>query len=158
MNMSCGVDFSGLSSHLETLYRLSRWFSANPGQEMIPVGRFTANGETGMLLFHHGTGCGFLSSFNPEFEENSDRDNTDFQDEYDDPDTEWDHLLRIAEWMVDESEWDLPVTTNETITSTSTTTNTTQQGNLNIPNEMLLVGGLSAVVILLAVAIVFKRR
>ena len=159
MNMSCGVDFSGLASHAETFYRLSRWFSANPGQEMIPVGRFTANGETGMLLFHHGTGCGFLSSFNPEFEENSDRDNTDYRDEYDDPDTEWDYLLRIAQWMLAESEWNIPTTTNETTTLTSTTTtNSTQSNGSFLSSEMILAGGIGAVVILAAVVVVFKRR
>ena len=52
-----------------------------------------------MIAFEKANGTVFLSSIHPEFEENSNRDDTDLFDEFDDPDSEWELMFSIARLM-----------------------------------------------------------
>lgn len=165
INRTAIPTLTGMPSQLEVLYRVTRYFVPNEGQEMIPIGNYDANGKTGMLACHYGTGCVFISGLNPEFEENSARDGTDYMDEYDDPDSEWPLMFEISKWLVDESEWNIPETPTEPTTTSSTpsstTNNTTTESSSQraIPTDFLLIGsGVSAVAIVMIALLVRKRR
>jgi hypothetical protein len=54
-----------------------------------------------MVTFEYGSGTVFLSSPHPENEEGNPRDGTDYEDELDDPDSEWNLLLTISQWLVE---------------------------------------------------------
>lgn len=160
INTTALPSFSNEPSELQVLYRASRYFNASESQEVIPIGRYAFNNGLGMLAFHYGTGCGFISALSPEFEENSDRDGTDFRDSLDDPDSEWPLMLDICKWLVDESIWNLPPTTTTTnLTETTNTTTSITTVTQSIPMDMLLLGGgLGAVVIIATLIVVLKKR
>jgi hypothetical protein len=56
-----------------------------------------------MIAFNYGNGTVFLSSPHPEYEEGNMKDGTDLWDLYSDPDSEWGLMLRICEWLLEES-------------------------------------------------------
>ena len=151
-----------MQTEIETLYRVTRYFVASEGQEIIPIGTYDVNDEVGMFCCHYGSGCAFLSGLSPEFEENSARDGTDFRDELDDPDSEWPLMLEISKWLVEESEWNLPETTTESsaLTTSITSNTTTESGQQQaIPMDLLFVGsGIGAIAIVLVVVLLLKRR
>jgi hypothetical protein len=166
INTTALPSFTDIPSELEVLYRLTRYFVPTEGQEMIPIGRFAVNDGVGMLACHYGTGCVFMSGLDPEFEENSDRDGTDFRDDLDDPDSEWPLMFEISRWLIEESEWDIPETMTETTTepetSTSSTTTSTTTSETptqqSIPMDMLLIGSSVGVIVLVMIAVLLMKR
>ncbi len=91
----------------------------------------------------------------PEIEENSDRDGTDFLDTYDDPDSEWDLMCEISLWQIEASTWVTPI---ETTTSTTTTTNSTTPVGTPLSPDLLVIGGIGATIIVIAVLVIVKKR
>ena len=71
---------------------------------IIPICTYTDTGFAGMIAFEYGNGTVFLSSPHPEYEEGSMRDGTDFWDSIPDPDSEWDLMLKVCQWLLEESE------------------------------------------------------
>jgi hypothetical protein len=159
INTSCGIDLSGIPSTLNTLYYGGGYYLPNEGQEMITLARYY-NNRSAIIEFHYGTGCVCLSGPHPEYEENSDRDGTDYMDEHNDPDSEWDFMLKIALWQVEESIWVTPTPSETTSTTTSTNTTTTTTSTEPVVIGPLLVslavaGGLGVVLVVL---IIIKNR
>ena len=155
-----GPDLSSLPHSLSVLFWTGRYFVADEGQEMIVIARYSQNGLPAMIASRYGSGCVFLSSPEPEYEENSDRDGTDYKDHLDDPDSEWPLMLEVSQWLLENSTWierpttivTTTTTTNATLTSTTNDTDTFQ-----IPTELfVMIGGIAIVGIILIVFI--KQR
>jgi len=149
INRDCtGPDLSDMPETMSTLFRTGRYFVADPGQEMIVIARYTYNDLPAMIATHYGEGTVFLSSPHFEYEENGDLDGTDYMDRYDDPDTEWALMLRITQWLLEDSPtvlnastWPIPIASD-----------------LPIPMEMLLVAGGLGGVVIVAILVFVKKR
>lgn len=97
---SNGPDLSDEPELYSTLFWGSMYFD-NYGSEVIPIMIYPQNGKPGMIAFQKGLGTVFISSPHPEFEEESDRDGTTYFDSFNDPDSEWNLLLKVSKWLVD---------------------------------------------------------
>jgi len=106
MNVNRNSTSPDLSDEPETytvFYEASGYFIADNMTGIIPICTYTDSGFAGMIAFEYGNGTVFLSSPHPEYEEGSMRDGTDFWDSNPDPDSEWDFMLKICQWLLDES-------------------------------------------------------
>jgi glutamine amidotransferase-like uncharacterized protein len=100
---STGPDLSDCPESVSTLYYASQYFRPNSGTSVQVIATYDYNERAGMIAFHYGSGTVFLSSPHPEYEEDSDRDDTTFADYLNDPESEWDLLLRVSRWLVEAS-------------------------------------------------------
>jgi len=99
---SQGPNLSTEPEMYSTLYWTSSYFD-DYGDDVIPIASYTQNNKSGMIAFEKGLGSVFLSSPHPEFEEGDDRDGTYSFDTYNDPDSEWNLMLKVSKWLVDTS-------------------------------------------------------
>ncbi|MFW9844989.1 MAG: hypothetical protein ACFFEV_10470, partial [Candidatus Thorarchaeota archaeon] len=160
---STGPDLSDYSPSITTMYYASQYFVPTYGTEddIHIVASYNHNNQAGMVAFEYGAGTVFLSSPHPEYEEDSTRDDTTFGDDLEDPDTEWDLLLRVSKWLVDASPNTSLFTTTSitsttsTTTTTITTTNGTETGILEFP--LIVAVSTSTVFVLLIVVIQYRR-
>jgi len=136
-----GPEYILSNDRLEVFFRTGRYFEANPGQEIICIANYSHSGLPAMIGSHYGNGTVFLSSPHFEYEENGNRDGTDYMDYYDDDDSEWPFILEICSWLIDASPtvrnmtWTPPVTTTlppSTSTTTSSTSETSTTTSTNI--------------------------
>jgi glutamine amidotransferase-like uncharacterized protein len=163
-NQLCtGPDLSDCSANFTTMYYASQYFAPDYGMSVNVVATYQPGGTAGMIAFEYGNGTVFLSSPHPEYEENSDRDNTTFGDELDDPDSEWDLLLRVSKWLVEASPYEpssSTTTTSPTSTPTTPTTTSPTETPTTTPSELPLTavtaGGVFMV--LLVVVVLYRKR
>ncbi|MFX0106748.1 MAG: BPL-N domain-containing protein [Candidatus Hodarchaeota archaeon] len=104
---STGPDLSNEPSTYEILYWNSGYFYSSNATYMstvIPIILYTQNNEPGMIACEFGNGTIFLSYPHPEYEENGARDGSDEFDYHNDPDSEWNLLLKVSLWLVQASE------------------------------------------------------
>jgi hypothetical protein len=150
INREClGPDLSDMPETLSVLFETGRYILPNEGQELIYIANYTHNNLPAMVASYYGQGTVFISSPHFEYEENDDRDGTDYKDAYDDPDSEWPFMLTITRWLIDST----PTVCNLTDWPTTTTSDYSP----NLPMDALLLGsGLGIVVIV--VAIIYVRR
>jgi hypothetical protein len=135
---------------MEVLFKTGRYILPNEGQELIYIANYTHSNLPAMVASHYGQGTIFISSPHFEYEENSDRDGTDYLDQYDDPDSEWPFMLRITQWLIESTpdvcnitEWPIP---------------TTLPVPLSLPIDIVLIaGGVGVVVIVLGIIMVKKK-
>ncbi|MHA1137001.1 MAG: hypothetical protein ACTSSE_10990 [Candidatus Thorarchaeota archaeon] len=146
---STGPDLSDMPVNMSVLFVTGRYFVPDADQDVISIANYTHSNQLAMLAGNYGEGNFFISSPHFEYEENGNRDGTDYMDEYDDPDSEWSMLLTISKWLVDSS----PTVSN--ISSWPYTPPTTPY---QLPLEVILLGGEVGTVILLIVVILVKRR
>jgi len=146
---STGPDLSNIPANMSMLFVTGRYFVPDPGQDVIYIGNYTHINQPAMIAGTYGQGNYFVSSPHFEYEENGDRDGTEYMDEYDDPDSEWPMILTIARWLVDSS----PTVAN---LSTWPLTDTTSQYQL--PLDLLLLGGGVGIVIVLVAVVILKRK
>ena len=107
MNVNRECTSPDLSEEPETytlFYESAGYFLADNMTGIIPILTYTDTGYAGMIAFEYGNGTVFLSGPHPEYEEGSMRDNTDFWDYEPDPDSEWNFMLKITQWLLEESE------------------------------------------------------
>lgn len=162
INTSCNsVDLSESPETLEVFYYGGGHYTPNEGQEMTSIAQYHS-GLAAMITFQYENGCVCLSGVHPEWEENSNRDGTDYADDHNDPDSEWDLMKQVTIWQVETSTWVTPTTTESTssttpIPSTNTTTTTTDEAPALDPMflSFVVAGGLGVVIVVL---ILFKRR
>ncbi|MHA1907739.1 MAG: BPL-N domain-containing protein [Candidatus Thorarchaeota archaeon] len=161
-NPADGPDLSEMPRSMSVVWQTGRYFVAAEGQEMITLATYHYNGEPAMVASRYGDGNVFLSSPHFEYEENNDRDGTDYRDSYDDPDSEWPLVLEVCKWMLEDSPnvvntttWTYPEPI-ETTTNTTGTDSTSQPLVLTI--EMLAVVGALAGVVIIASVVIMKRR
>ena len=100
---SIGPDLSEEPASYTLLYDASGYFEADDMSGIIPIMTYPGTGLPAMIAFIYGNGTAFLSSPHPEYEEGSDRDGTDIYDSLEDPDSEWDFMLKICRWLVNGS-------------------------------------------------------
>ncbi len=100
---STGPDLSDEPASYQLLYWSSRYFHSEDMSNVNPIMTYIHNDQPGMITFDYGIGTVFLSFPHPEYEENSDRDGTSYFDSYDDPDSEWNLLLKITLWLYNAS-------------------------------------------------------
>jgi glutamine amidotransferase-like uncharacterized protein len=156
-----GPALSSVPRSLSVLFWTGRYFVADEGEDMIVIGSYGHSGLPAMIATNYGSGCVFLSSPEPEYEENSDRDGTDYKDDLDDPDSEWPLMLAVSQWLLENSTWlERPTTSVSTTTTSMTTTSnstTNSTETFQIPVEMIaIVSGIAIIGIVYAVFI--KRR
>jgi glutamine amidotransferase-like uncharacterized protein len=171
---SIGPDLSDCPTSFSTMYYASQYFVPTYGTFVHTIATYQYNRQAGMIAFEFGYGTVFLSSPHPEYEEDSDRDDTTFGDDLEDPDSEWAFLLKISRWLIDASSEEPPTTTTTTTTSTTTTTTTTtttagttnessttsiantEPNSLGLPLTLSMsVGG---VLVILLVTILYRRN
>ncbi|MFW9786178.1 MAG: BPL-N domain-containing protein [Candidatus Thorarchaeota archaeon] len=99
---STGPDLSDEPESYWTMYWGSSYFYGEM-DNIIPICSYSLNDRPGMIAFSSGAGTVFLSSPHPEYEEGDSRDGTIFSDYLNDPDTEWNLMLKVSRWLVDES-------------------------------------------------------
>jgi len=103
---STGPDLSSEPSTYGVLYWSSGYFYSSNATYMstvIPITLYPQNNEPSMMVCRYGAGTVFLSYPHPEYEEDSERDGTDYFDYYDDPDSEWGLLMKVSLWLVEAS-------------------------------------------------------
>lgn len=98
---STGPDLSAESDSYSALVWTGSYFDAPSMNDVNVIARYDENDLPCMVTFEYGDGTVFLSSPHPENEEGNPRDGTDYEDELDDPDSEWNLLLIISQWLVD---------------------------------------------------------
>lgn len=157
-----GPDLSEMPRSMSVVWQTGRYFVAAESQEMITLATYHYNGEPAMVAARYGEGNVFVSSPHFEYEENSDRDGTDYRDTYDDPDSEWPLVLEICKWMLDDSPtvvntttWTYPEPT-ELVTNTTDTDTNTQPFVLSV--EMIGIGGALVGFVIIALIIVMKKQ
>ncbi len=100
---STGPDLSDEPTSYEVLYWGSAYFDPTEDSSIIPIMSYTQNDEAAMFVVSYGYGTAFLCGPHPEFEEGSERDGITLYDYLDDPDSEWDLLKKVTQWLIDES-------------------------------------------------------
>ncbi|GAG85251.1 unnamed protein product, partial [marine sediment metagenome] len=155
---SNGPDLSDYSASFRTMYYGSQYFVPTVRTDVHVIAKYDSNNQPGMIACEYGDGTVFLSSPHPEYEEDSDRDDTTFGDDLDDPDSEWDLLLRVSKWLIEDSygEPSTSTTTSSTETTTSnTTTSSSTSSNLDI--TLIAVASTGIVTVVLVVAVFYRR-
>ena len=100
---STGPDLSTEPESYLTMYWGSAYFYGDDMSNVIPICTYPSNDRPGMIAFTYGEGTAFLSSPHPEYEEGDSRDGVAQYDSMNDPDTEWNLILKVSRWLVDES-------------------------------------------------------
>ncbi len=158
--LSIGPELSDSPANFSTMYYASQYFAPTLGTTVHNVATYEPDGRAGMIAFEYGNGTVFLSSPHPEYEEDSDRDDTTFVDDLDDPDSEWDLLFRVSKWLI-EASYVEPVSTTPTTTTTTTTTtattNTTAATTLPFDLPLIAVTSIGGVIVVLTVVVLYRR-
>ena len=157
INRDCtGPDLSDMPEEMSVLFQTGRYILPNEGQELIYIANYTHSNLPAMVASYYGEGTVFISSPHFEYEENSDRDGTDYRDMYDDPDSEWPFILRITQWLIDST----PTVCNVTDWPTTPTPTGTNPPPINpsIPMEIVIAGGGLGVVVIAVIAVYMRRR
>ena len=162
INRECtGPDLSDMPETMSVLFKTGRYILPNEGQELIYIANYTHNNLPAMVASHYGDGNVFISSPHFEYEENDDRDGTDYLDSYDDPDSEWPFMLTMTQWLIDSSptvcnltQW--PITTLPM--NQSLPTNQSIPINPGLPIEVILVGGGLGIVVLAVIVMYVRKR
>lgn len=99
--LSTGPDLSDEPESYMVRYADSGYFAADDMSNITTICTYADTDLPCMIAFEYGDGKVFLSSPHPEYEEGSARDDVDAYDFLDDPDSEWDLMLKICLWMLE---------------------------------------------------------
>jgi glutamine amidotransferase-like uncharacterized protein len=100
---STGPDLSKEPESYTMFYESSGYFLADNMTGIIPICTYLDSEYAAMIAFEYGNGTVFMSGPHPEYEEGSMRDNTTFWDTDPDPDSEWNFMLKVTQWLLNES-------------------------------------------------------
>ncbi|MHA1637620.1 MAG: BPL-N domain-containing protein [Candidatus Thorarchaeota archaeon] len=162
VNTSCSApDLSGEATTLSSNYQGGGYYDPEEGQNMTVLATYEYNDEPALISFGFGNGSVCFSSTHVETEENSARDGTDYYDDLDDSDSEWDLMKTISIWQVESTVWGALPPSTTTTSSETTTPNTTTTNPAGIDPVLAtmipMIAAASAVVIIVAIVIV-KRK
>ncbi|MGY5881623.1 MAG: hypothetical protein RTV31_15335 [Candidatus Thorarchaeota archaeon] len=138
-----GPDLSLQPDNLNTTYWDSGHFS-DYEEDVTVIANYTGTDLPVMIAYEKWNGTVFLSTLHPEFEENDNRDNSVFLDTLNDTDSEWGLMLSVSRWLIEES-----IVPTGTTSGTSSTT--TQTEGLILGTESIVVIGIAAVVVIVAI-------
>jgi glutamine amidotransferase-like uncharacterized protein len=92
------------------------WFNITGKEGIHSLATYAANNESAMIAFEYEDGRVFLSGPHPEWEEDSDRDNDiGWDNAFDDFGSEWDMMLTVSLWLLENS-WTAPTETTSPTT------------------------------------------
>ncbi|MGY5871448.1 MAG: hypothetical protein RTV72_04305 [Candidatus Thorarchaeota archaeon] len=153
-----GPDLSTQPENLTTTYWDSGFFS-DYDEDVNIIANYTGTDLPAMIAYEKWNGTVFLSTLHPEFEENSSRDNSTFMDSLDDPDSEWNLLLSVSRWLIEESivPTETTGTTSSAISATSTTSDTQTVG-FSLGTDSMVVIGIAVAVVIVAIVVGKKIR
>ena len=106
LEINCNLTSPDLSQEPDSymvFYEASGYFEAEDMTGIYTIATYANTSLPCMIAFKYGNGTVFMSSPHPEYEEDSNRDGTDMYDLQVDPDSEWDLMLKICQWLLDES-------------------------------------------------------
>ncbi|TFG26312.1 hypothetical protein EU528_14605 [Candidatus Thorarchaeota archaeon] len=146
-----GPDLSSQPASLNTSYWDSGHFS-DYEEEVIVIANYTGTNMPAMIAYEKWNGTVFLSTLHPEFEENDNRDNSTFFDARDDPDSEWNLLLSVSKWLIEES-----IIPTETTGTTSTTTTQTEGFSLGIESTTVIMIAIAVVIVAIVIGRIRHR-
>ena len=144
---STGPELSDCPVNISTMYYASQYFAPRAGTDVHIIATYEYNDAAGMVAFEYENGTVFLSSPHPEYEEDSDRDNTTSYDYLDDPESEWDLLFRVSKWLIEAS----------TVESIGPTTPTPTPTTITLDLPLLAVASTGGVIVVLAVVYLYRR-
>jgi len=150
------IDFSGEPANHTIQYFGGPWFNITSKVGIHSLATYAANDESAMIAFEYQDGRVFLSGPHPEWEEDSDRDNSVGWDAaFDDNGSEWNMMLKVSLWLLDNSgsETTSPTTTSE---SETTQTNTSPEEPFNL--DPMVVISVTSIGVLVVALVLLKRR
>lgn len=77
---------------------------SNANANIIILGNYDISNQTAMLALEYGHGKVFLIGTHPEIEEDGDRDEVSFGNEFDDQGSEWDLMQGVVQWCTKEGD------------------------------------------------------
>lgn len=96
----------GEPNSMMSLYYGAPWFDVPPGFKADVLAYYDINKQPAMLAYEFGQGRVFLTGVHTEFEEGSDRDNVLWDNDMNDPESEWPLMLNAVRWLVDHEDSD----------------------------------------------------
>ena len=109
---STDPDLSDEPESYQVYFSHSAYFRPTFHASIIRIMSYPTNDEAAMFVARYGSGTLFACGPHPEYEEGSHRDGSTAYDFLHDPDSEWDILQKVTQWLVDES----PDTSNMALT------------------------------------------
>lgn len=82
------------------LYYWGPEFIPNTNADIDTLGTYDFEGKIAITSFTYGSGRVFLIGPHPEFEEDDNRDGTNFADELNDPESEWNLMKKATRWCL----------------------------------------------------------
>jgi len=86
------------------MYFNGPFFRPNPDAEVDIIGRYEIGGEPAIVASAYGQGRVVLTGPHPEWEEDSDRDDISYFDDFEDHGSDWDLMLSASLWCIGELE------------------------------------------------------
>ncbi|MGD9395772.1 MAG: hypothetical protein PVJ05_05040 [Candidatus Thorarchaeota archaeon] len=157
INRECtGPDLSDMPEEMSVLFETGRYILPNEGQELIYIANYTHSNLPAMVASYYGEGTVFISSPHFEYEENGDRDGTEYRDMFDDPDSEWPFMLTITQWLIDST----PTVCNVTdwLNTPTPSSSSPPPTSPSFPMELVLVGGGVGLAVIVIIAVYMRRR
>ncbi|MFX1559645.1 MAG: BPL-N domain-containing protein [Promethearchaeota archaeon] len=142
------IDFSGEPANHTVMYYGGPWFDVSGHEDVHTLATFAANNQSAMIAFEYEEGRVFLSGPHPEWEEDSNRDNSSWENGLDDKGSEWNMMLSVALWLVE----------NHSTTPTTTTSPTTSSSPPPVDYSGVLMMAIGAAAITLALLLTVKKR
>lgn len=98
------IDFSGEPAAHSVMYYGGPYFESESQDGIHTLATFSVNNQSAMIAFEYESGRVFLSGPHPEWEEDSQRDNSIWENEFDDQGSEWDMMMKVSLWLVEDLE------------------------------------------------------
>jgi len=98
------IDFSGEPATHSVMYYGGPCFESESQDGVHTLATFSVNNQSAMIAFEYESGRVFLSGPHPEWEEDSQRDNSVWENEFDDQGSEWDMMMKVSLWLVEDLE------------------------------------------------------
>jgi biotin--protein ligase len=90
----------GEPDSLVSLYYGAPWFGLPPGFKADVLAYYDINKRPAMVAYEYGRGRVFLTGLHTEFEEGDDRDNVLWDNDMNDPESEWPLMLNAVRWLI----------------------------------------------------------
>ena len=90
----------GEPASLESLYYGGPWFDTPQGFKGAILAYYDFNHRPVMLAYEYGQGRVFLTGVHTEFEEGDERDNVRWDNDMNDPESEWPLMFNVLRWLI----------------------------------------------------------
>jgi glutamine amidotransferase-like uncharacterized protein len=134
------IDLTGEPANHSVMYYGGPWFEITDQEGIHTLATYTANNRSAMIAFEYEEGRVFLSGPHPEWEEDSDRDGSSWENGFDDKGSEWNMMLSVALWLVESQ-------AGTTETTSRTTDHTPPPDLLGV--TLIVIGATGAALVLL---------